>query len=158
MSAPVSVAIAIGSNLGDRRAHVGWAIEQLTEFLSDVRASSILETEPVGVPDEQPFYLNAVAVGKTTLEPEALLDRLLALERARGRQRPAPNAARTLDLDVILYGDRIVQTDQLEIPHPRFRDRSFVLEGLAELEPDWIDPVSGRTMLDLRTRLRERTV
>ena len=139
----VLVAIALGSNLGDRRAHLNWAIEHLREVVSGLRVSSIIETEPVGVPDEQPPYLNAVAVGETTLEPEPLLDRLLALERARGRERPAPNAARTLDLDVILYGDQTLHTDRLEIPHPRFRDR--ILFGGAR---------AARGPCRLRTRLQ----
>ena len=152
----VLVAIALGSNLGDRRAHLDWAVDRLREFLDDVRVSSIIETDPVGVPDEQPRYLNAVAVGKTALEPEALLDRLLALERARGRERPAPNAARTLDLDLILYGSLMLNTNQLEIPHPRFRDRAFVLGPLAELQPDWRDPVSALTVEELLIRAKDR--
>jgi 2-amino-4-hydroxy-6-hydroxymethyldihydropteridine diphosphokinase len=152
-----SVAIALGSNLGDRRAHLDWAIERLGEFLTHLRVSNIIETDPVGVPDEQPPYLNAVAVGETTLEPEALLQRLLALERARGRERPAPNAARTLDLDVILYGDRVIHGDKLEVPHPRFRDRAFVLEPLAQIAGDLRDPVTGKTIGDLLSLTKDKS-
>jgi 2-amino-4-hydroxy-6-hydroxymethyldihydropteridine diphosphokinase len=140
------VAIALGSNLGDRRAHLDFAATQLRGLLISLRVSSITETAPVDVPDDQPPYLNAVAVGETTLEPEALLKKLMAIERARGRERPSFRAARTLDLDLILYGDRVMRTDTLEVPHPRFRDREFVLRPLVELEPGWIDPVTGQTM------------
>ena len=157
------VAIALGSNLGDRHAHLAFAVAELSRLLTQIRLSSIIESDPQDVPDEQPRYLNAVVVGKTDLEPEALLEQLMAIERARGRERPsaAPGAsdgkaaslkaARTLDLDIVLYGDRILSTPTLEIPHPRFRDRAFVLVPLAELEPDWLDPVSGRTVKELAT-------
>jgi len=140
------VAIALGSNLGDRRAHLDFAIERLRDVLTALQVSSITETAPVDVPDDQPPYLNAVVVGETALEPEALLDKLTSLELERGRERRAFRAARTLDLDLILYGDRVMRTDTLEIPHPRFRDREFVLRPLVELDPEWIDPVTGQTM------------
>ena len=138
------VAIALGSNLGDRRAHLDFAIAELSKLLTDVRVSSIIESDPLDVPDEQPRYLNAVAVGKTNLEPEKLLEALVTIERVRGRIRKSDRAARTLDLDIILYGDRTMHSPTLEIPHPRFRERDFVLGPLAELEPDWVDPVTGR--------------
>jgi len=150
----MKVAIALGSNLGDRRAHLAFAVAELSKLLKELRVSSILESDPQDVPDVQPRYLNAVVVGKTDLEPAALLEQLMAIERARGRERGSFRSARTLDLDIVLFGDRIVNTPALEIPHPRFRNRAFVLDGLAELEPDWVDPVSGRTVLELRTRQR----
>jgi len=140
------VAIALGSNLGDRRAHLDFAVAQLRVLLANLRVSPCLETAPVDVPDDQPPYLNAVAVGETTLEPEALLEKMMAIERARGRERPSVRAARTLDLDLILYGDRVIQTATLEVPHPRFRGREFVLRPLVELEPDWKDPITGLTV------------
>ena len=157
------VAIALGSNLGDRHAHLAFAVAELSRLLTQIRLSSIIESDPQDVPDEQPRYLNAVVVGKTDLEPEALLEQLMAIERARGRERPsaAPGAsegkaaslkaARTLDLDIVLYGDRILSTPTLEIPHPRFRDRAFVLVPLAELEPDWLDPVTGKSIREMLT-------
>lgn len=148
----MKVAIALGSNLGDRRAHLDFAAAELADLLSDLRVSSIVETDPVGVPDEQPRYLNAVVVGETDLEPADLLDALMAIEHARGRERLSPNAPRTLDLDIILYGDRIIRTPSLEIPHPRFRERAFVLGPLAELAPEWVDPVTGRTVEELSTK------
>jgi 2-amino-4-hydroxy-6-hydroxymethyldihydropteridine diphosphokinase len=149
MRVATAVAIAIGSNLGDRRAHLEWAFGRLRQELADFQASSILETEPVDVPDAQPRYLNAAVTGRTDLKPGELVEWLLALERERGRERPFPRAARTLDLDLILYGDRILRTPELEIPHPRFRERRFVLQPLAEIAPDMRDPVTGRTMREL---------
>ena len=134
----MKVAIALGSNLGDRKAHIDFAVARLGELLGDLRVSSIMETEPVDVPDQQPPYLNAVVVGETDLEPEALLEKLLAIERARGRERKSPKAARTLDLDIILYGETRMRSPHLEIPHPRFTNRPFVIEPLRELEPEWV--------------------
>src|SRR5579862_338915 len=150
----VPVAIALGSNLGDRRAHLRWAIEQLGRRLQHVRESSFIETDPVGVSEPQPAYLNAVVVGETDLEPAAVIEWLLTLERGRGRERASFRAARTLDLDLILYGDRVIDTPTLTVPHPRFRERAFVLDPLREIAPDWIDPVTGRTIRQLRDRPR----
>jgi 2-amino-4-hydroxy-6-hydroxymethyldihydropteridine diphosphokinase len=111
--------------------------------------SRIVETPAEEVPDPQPPYLNAVVVGETLLTAEALLDALTELERRRGRERRTWHAARTLDLDLVLYGDRIIDRPGLTVPHPRFRQRRFVLEPLVELEPQWSDPVSGRTAREL---------
>jgi 2-amino-4-hydroxy-6-hydroxymethyldihydropteridine diphosphokinase len=103
----------------------------------------------VGTGDPQPAYLNAVAVGETALSARALLDVLLEVERQLGRQRPYPDAPRTLDLDLILYGLEVLDEPGLVVPHPRFRQRRFVLEPLAEIAADWIDPVTGRTVEEL---------
>ncbi|HUX16476.1 MAG TPA: 2-amino-4-hydroxy-6-hydroxymethyldihydropteridine diphosphokinase, partial [Phycisphaerae bacterium] len=118
---------------------------RLAETLTAFRCSSLVETDPVGV-GAQPRFLNAAAVGTTTLEPRALLEALLAIERERGRERPAPGAARTLDLDLVLFGDRMVDEEGLRVPHPRFRERRFVLEPLAEIAPDLVDPETGKTV------------
>jgi 2-amino-4-hydroxy-6-hydroxymethyldihydropteridine diphosphokinase len=147
------VAVALGSNLGDRTAHLAWAVDALATVLSDLRVSPLLNTAPVDVPDDQPDYLNAVVVGRTTLPPRALLDQLLAFEAARGRVRPGLRSARTLDLDLVLYGTRVIDEPGLQVPHPRFRERDFVLGPLAALAPRWRDPVSGQTLAALwRTR------
>lgn len=143
------VAIALGSNLGDRAAHLEWAVAALGEHLTGLRVSPFEETVPVGVSDPQPHYLNAVAIGRTALPPHALLDVLLALEAARGRTRPGYRAARTLDLDLIVYGDRVIADARLVVPHPRFAERPFVLGPLAALAPRWRDPRSGRTLAAL---------
>lgn len=154
--AATSVAIALGSNLGDRRAHLSWAISALRRHLFDLRASALHDTAPVGVVGSQPNYLNAAVVGTTVLTPRALLDVLHDLERARGRERPSFRAPRTLDLDLILYGDRIIDEPDLQVPHPRYRDRRFVLDPLGEIAADWLDPVTGRTVGELHEALIRR--
>lgn len=146
---PVRVAVALGSNLGDRTGHLSWAVGQLSHLLDEVRVSPFEETAPLDVPDLQPDYLNAVAVGRCRLGPAGLLDALLALERLRGRTRPGLRAARTLDLDLILYGSAVIDDARLTVPHPRFRERPFVLGPLAALVPRWRDPVTGQTMAGL---------
>ena len=147
------VAVALGSNLGDRRGHLTFALAQLASHIGGLRASSIHETEPVGVDAPQPPYLNAVAVGLTALEPRELLGALMAIELARGRRRPAPHAPRTLDLDLILFGDRVIREPALTVPHPRFRERRFVLGPLAEIARGWKDPMTGKTVGELLERL-----
>ena len=153
------VAIAIGSNLGDREAAVAFAATRLSNLLSDFRLSDVVETWPVGEgTDDQNLYLNAAAIGDTELSPRALLDALLAIERDFGRERPFKNAARTLDLDLILLGDEVVAEGGVEVPHPRFRERFFVLGPLAEIAPDLLDPVSGMTVGQLlRALLRDES-
>lgn len=104
----------------------------------------------------QPRFLNGVVVGDTILSARALLESLMAIERDFGRERLQPNAARTLDLDLILYGRERITEPDLVVPHPRFRERLFVLEPLAELAPDWLDPVSGESISVLLRRVRQR--
>ena len=147
----IKAAVALGSNLGDRHVHLHFAIAKISRLLDELRVSNIRETEPVGAAGPQPMFLNAAAVGVTALPARALLDALLAIERERGRERPFPNAPRTLDLDLILYGDSIVDEPGLQVPHPRFRERRFVLEPLAEIAPDLVDPVTGLTIARLLT-------
>lgn len=148
-----TVAVALGSNMGDRRSHLEFAVSRLARMLAGLRVSRLYETEPVGVGPQPPF-LNAAAVGGFGGPPRALLDRLLAIERERGRQRPFPGAARTLDLDLVLHGREIVDEPGLQVPHPRFRERAFVLQPLAEIAPDLIDPVTGTTVRELWEALR----
>ena len=107
----------------------------------------------------QPMFLNAAATGESMLPAPALLDVLLAVEQRFGRERPYVSAPRTIDLDLILYGNAVIETEGLTVPHPRFRERRFVLEPLAEIAADWIDPVTGKTIGELLRALggSERT-
>jgi 2-amino-4-hydroxy-6-hydroxymethyldihydropteridine diphosphokinase len=143
------VALAVGSNLGDRERALRSAIAALQPHLSHLRSSSFHETPYVGEGDAQPAYLNAAVVGETSLSPRQLLSVLLTIEHAYGRARPYVNAPRTLDLDLILFGDEVMNELGLVVPHPRFRDRRFVLEPLAEIAADWRDPVTGRAVEEL---------
>ena len=142
-------AIALGSNLGDRETLLRRGADALRGVLTNLTLSSTHETAYVGAGPAQPPYLNAAATGDTSLTAPALLDVLLETERQFGRDRPYPDAPRTLDLDLILFGMEIHDTPGLVVPHPRFRRRRFVLEPLAEIAADWIDPVTGRTVEEL---------
>ncbi len=143
------VAIALGSNLGDRRATLLAAVDRIAAFVSPLQVSPFYDTAPAGV-GPQPTFLNGVVVGSTALGPRDVLDRLLAIEHDLGRTRPFPGAARTLDLDLILHGETVLEEPGLIVPHPRFRDRAFVLQPLADVAPDLVDPVTHQ---DARTLL-----
>jgi len=144
-----TVAVSIGSNIGDRRGHIEYARSSLKLLLANAHFASLHETEPVGVPDTQPPFLNGAAVGDTALSADELLRALQAIERDRGRERPYSKAPRTLDLDLILYGGEVKDEPALVLPHPRFRTRRFVLEPLHEIAPDLVDPVTGKTIREL---------
>jgi 2-amino-4-hydroxy-6-hydroxymethyldihydropteridine diphosphokinase len=138
--------IGLGSNLGDREAFLRRALELLrAEPEIDVTAvSSVRETDPVGLVD-QPRFLNAVARIETDLAPRELLDRMLAAELALGRRRDGPRfGPRTIDLDLLLYGDEEVDEPGLIVPHPRLAERRFVLEPLHELDAGLVVPGQGR--------------
>jgi 2-amino-4-hydroxy-6-hydroxymethyldihydropteridine diphosphokinase len=148
------IAIALGSNLGDRQAYLAFGLSALPGFITHLRQSGWHDTAPVGVSPDQPHYLNGVVVGETSLSARQLMDRLLEIEAAAGRTRPSPMAPRTLDLDLILFGDKKIEEPGLTVPHPRFRERLFVLEPLAEVAPDWIDPVTGLSISALLQQAR----
>ena len=148
------VAIALGSHQGDREAHLAFGLSALPGFITNLKTSRWHDTAPVGVSPDQPRYLNGVVAGETALGAREVLDRLLAIEEAAGRRRPSPMAPRTLDLDLILFGDRQIEEPGLVVPHPRFRERLFVLEPLAEVAPDWIDPATGQSISALLRQVR----
>jgi len=156
---PRRVAIALGSNLGDRHAAIAFAVERLGAILTNLQVSSSIDTDPEGEGlDDQPLYLNAAVTGESNLTARKLLDALLAIERDFGRERPYPGAPRTLDLDLILSGDDVEEGEGLSVPHPRFRRRFFVLGPLAEVGADLRDPLSGHTVGELlRALLRDQS-
>jgi 2-amino-4-hydroxy-6-hydroxymethyldihydropteridine diphosphokinase len=142
--------ISIGSNLGDRRAAITFAVDRLSQLLSNPKVADVIETAPHGEAYAgQPPFLNAVVAGTTTLSARALLERILAIEREFGRERPHATAPRTLDLDLILLGDDVIDEPDLQVPHPRFRAREFVLRPAAQVAAEYRDPVTGKTVAEL---------
>jgi 2-amino-4-hydroxy-6-hydroxymethyldihydropteridine diphosphokinase len=150
--------IGLGSNLGDRKAQLDRGISALSasEGTTLRAVSRYHETSPVGGPAGQGAFLNAAAALETSLEPEPLLDRFHAIEAESGRVRAERWGARTLDLDLLLFGDRAIRTPRLEVPHPRMALRRFVLAPLAEIAPDAVDPLTRRTVQDLLGNLDRR--
>lgn len=146
-------AISLGSNLGNRARHLQQAIAQLRDLPSirQLHVSDVYQTLPVGPP--QPDYYNACAIAETSLAPHHLLRQLQALEAAAGRERLEHWGPRTLDLDLLLYGDRQIQTSTLSVPHPYLTQRAFVLIPLAAIAPDWIEPVTGEAIATLAQRV-----
>ena len=149
--------VGLGANLGDRQRMLQRAVALLgdTSGIDVIAVSTFRETDPVGVPP-QPRYLNGAVTGRTEQPAERLLKELHQIELDRGRQRPYPGAPRTLDLDLLLYGEMVVDRASLRVPHPRYRERRFVLEPLAEIAPGWRDPVTGLTVRELLKNLTDR--
>lgn len=138
-----TVYLGLGSNLGDRREHLAQALRRLDRVYGLTGVSSVWETDPVGYRD-QPRFLNLVARLETDTDPGTVLETARSIEAERGRERREKNGPRTLDIDVLLYGDRVVKEEGLTIPHPRMHERAFVLVPLLELDPDVVDPRTGR--------------
>ena len=143
------VYLALGSNLGNSLENLTAAVERIAEKTTIERISSVYETEPVGY-KEQPLFLNAVLSARTGLEPLALLGFVKGIEDDMGRQESFRNAPRPIDIDILLYNDLVLQTEELTIPHPRMSRRAFVLVPLLEIAPSIVDPLSGRNFSDLR--------
>jgi 2-amino-4-hydroxy-6-hydroxymethyldihydropteridine diphosphokinase len=149
--------IALGSNLGDREATLRQALDQIGQvpLTTVVRASSLYDTEPMGIED-QPRFLNAVAEVETQLAPHQLLWNLMLIERRLGRVRTVHWGPRTIDLDLLVMGDHVIEDGTLQLPHPEIAKRSFVLVPLVELDPMLHHPITGETMLALLQRLGAR--
>jgi len=147
------VAIGLGSNVGLRLGHLRAAAARLGELLDRLQWSAVYETDPVHVLQQRPF-LNACCVGLSDLAPRELLDRLASIERAGGRKAGGIRfGPREIDLDILLYGDEVVDTEDLTIPHPRLHERAFALIPLAGLAPNWQHATLGCTVGDLRDRV-----
>lgn len=149
--------VALGSNLGDRMATLRSAIAALRQLGSVDAISSFYETAPVGLV-EQPDFLNAVVALRTALPPQELMTELLRVEQQHGRDRgaPVPKGPRTLDLDLLSYGEIVMETPTLTLPHPSLAERRFVLVPLTEFAPQWRHPVSGKTAAILLSELLQR--
>jgi 2-amino-4-hydroxy-6-hydroxymethyldihydropteridine diphosphokinase len=145
----VKCAIALGSNLGDSKLILNAAISTLaqTKGIQLIKQSCWYQTAPIGPP--QPNYLNGCATLHVILTPQELMHTLLAIEATFQRTRQGQNQPRTLDLDLLLFDDLILDLPDLQIPHPRMYDRAFVLVPLADIAPDWVEPKSGKTIAQL---------
>ena len=153
-----TVYIGLGSNLGDRAANLAEARRRMQERgITISRESSIFETAPRDIVD-QPRFLNQVVQATTDCLPRQLMTRLLRMERDMGRRRSVPKGPRNIDLDILYYGDSLVTIQGLEIPHPRIRERRFVLEPMAELAPDLRDVRQGLTIRQMLVEVADQSV
>lgn len=158
-AADAAVAVGAGSNVGDRAAHLARGVRHLEGTITAMRCSGVYETRAEGSAAGEARFLNLCCVGRTAAGPGELLERLLAVEEACGRRRPSPSGApRELDLDLLLYGDRLVDRPGLRVPHPRMTERAFVLVPLAEVAPSWRHPETGRTIGEMREDVSDEGV
>lgn len=151
-----TVYLGLGSNLSDRRAQLETAVALLGEAGVEVtRVSPVCETAPMYLTD-QPMFLNQVVEGKTEVLPRTLIRHLQAIEHRMGRERTVANGPRLIDLDLLFYGDFIIESADLRLPHPRIAERRFVLEPLFGLAPELRHPETGRTVAQMLRGLDER--
>lgn len=152
------VYLGLGSNVGDRESQIDAALEALNApDLRLLRRSSLYETEPIGFKD-QGWFLNMVAEFETDLFPKQLLQRMQKVELGMGRVRTVRNGPRSIDIDILLYGNAVIQTTELEVPHPRYRERRFTLAPMAELNPGLRDPLTKQTMAEMLKGLHGQAV
>jgi 2-amino-4-hydroxy-6-hydroxymethyldihydropteridine diphosphokinase len=151
----ITAFIGLGANVGDRRGNIAAALEKLglSEGVKVVRVSKLMENPAVGMGEDAPAFLNAVAQTETTLGSHALLHRMLEIERELGRNRREKWAPRPIDLDLLLYGEHIISSDELLVPHPLMHERRFVLEPMAEIAPDMVHPTLQMTIAGLLDEL-----
>jgi 2-amino-4-hydroxy-6-hydroxymethyldihydropteridine diphosphokinase len=140
--------LGLGSNLGDRKQNLAQALDLMSKHLVIEQISPIYETEPVGY-EPQPLFLNAACRISTELNPEKLLRLAKRIEAKLGRTPNFPNAPRPIDIDILFYGDEVLNDKELTVPHPRLTERAFVLVPLAEIAPDLVHPVSEKTIREL---------
>lgn len=148
--------LGLGSNRGNRREHLEFALRELARYGSVIARSPLLETEPVACPGGGPF-LNACVCLETALDPRELLVAVLGIESARGRRRRLRNEPRVLDIDLLLVDDIVIREPGLTLPHPRMHDRKFVLDPLAAVAPEVVHPLLQLNVRELRGRLLETT-
>ena len=145
----VTVYIGLGSNLGDRSKNLSGAVERLSSVGTVTAVSSIYETKPWGVEGYQPRYLNQAAAVDTSMDALDVVTELLSIEYSLGRAREEKNASRTLDLDLLLHGDSVMNASGVSVPHPRLHERAFVLIPLVEIAPDIVHPILDRSIAEL---------
>jgi 2-amino-4-hydroxy-6-hydroxymethyldihydropteridine diphosphokinase len=149
----ITVYLGLGSNVGDRRGNLDRALDFLSQRLKMEKVSSIYDTGPLGNPDQSRF-LNLVCQVSTSLEPAALLALAKGIESKLGRLPHTSNAPRPIDIDILFYGDQVIESKELIIPHPRLTERAFVLIPMVEIAPDLVHPVNSKTINELIRELQ----